>query len=391
MTSRKVFFWLHLCCGVVAGLVIFIMAVTGSLLSFERQINVWADGYRVEPSSANAGHLPVETLLSGLSTPPAALLLRSDRSAPAEAVYGRDRTVLLNPYTGAVLGEASKASREFFEVIERWHRTLGAQGENRAFGRAFTGACNLAFLFIVISGPVLWWPKQWTWSRVKPVLLFRKGVDGRARDWNWHNVIGVWCAIPLFIIVLSGVVMSYPWANNALYRITGNEPPAPRQGGPGGPGGRPGQGREGRERKDPSLAWAGLNDFWTRAEQQAPGWKSISLRLPNNPGAALAFSIDSGNGGQPQKRATLTFNRKTGEAQWETFSSNNLGRQLRTLARFSHTGEAGGMLGIVVAFLASTGAAVLSCTGIMLAVRRLYRWRQRKNAAREPVLDAQLM
>jgi uncharacterized iron-regulated membrane protein len=362
--------------------VIFIMAVTGSLLAFERQINVWADGHRVTAPSANAKHIPAETLLGGMEATPTALTLRSDPTAPAEAAYGRERTVMLNPYTGEVLGEASKRSRDFFALVERLHRTLGAQGESRAFGRAFTGASNFAFLFIVISGPILWWPKQWTWSRVKPTLLFRRGVDGRARDWNWHNVIGIWCALPLFIIVLSGVIMSYQWANDALYRITGNQPPVRRAGGPerlGRPGGR----------SDPGLAWAGLNSFWTRAEQEIPGWKSISLRFPNSPRAPLTFSIDAGNGDEPQKRATLTFDRKTGETQRETFSSNNLGRQLRTLARFSHTGEAGGMVGVIVAFLASTGAAVLTCTGIMLAVLRLYRFRRRKSPEKEAVVALQ--
>src|SRR5581483_3076159 len=35
---RKVFFWLHLSVGVTAGLFIFVMAATGVLLTFERQI-----------------------------------------------------------------------------------------------------------------------------------------------------------------------------------------------------------------------------------------------------------------------------------------------------------------------------------------------------------------
>src|SRR5262249_41557390 len=115
--------------------------------------------------------------------------------------------------------------------------------------------------------------------------------------------------------------------------------------------------------------------------------------LPNSAQAPLAFSIDTGNGGQPQKRAMLTFNRKNGEVQWETFATNNLGRQLRILARFGHTGEAAGILGQAIAFLASAAAVVLVYTGIFLAARRLHRWRSRgkdKQKAVEPELDAQL-
>jgi len=24
----------------------------------------------------------------------------------------------------------------------------------------------------------------------------------KARDWNWHNVLGIWCALPLLVIAL---------------------------------------------------------------------------------------------------------------------------------------------------------------------------------------------
>ena len=50
----------------------------------------------------------------------------------------------------------------------------------------------------------------------------------RARDFNWHNTIGFWYAAPLFLIVISAVVISYTWAGNLVYRIVGETPPAPR-------------------------------------------------------------------------------------------------------------------------------------------------------------------
>src|SRR3974390_942544 len=34
-------------------------------------------------------------------------------------------------------------------------------------------------------------------------LLFRGALKDRAREWNWHNVIGIWAAVPLFFIVLT--------------------------------------------------------------------------------------------------------------------------------------------------------------------------------------------
>jgi len=57
---------------------------------------------------------------------------------------------------------------------------------------------------------------------VRASIAFPAGLRGKARDWNWHNVLGIWCALPLLVIVLTGVVMSFDWANAMLFRLTGS-------------------------------------------------------------------------------------------------------------------------------------------------------------------------
>ena len=63
---RKIIFWLHLPVGVIAGIVILNMCVTGVLLTYEKQITSWADtrGYRSAPPATQTQHLPVETLIT---------------------------------------------------------------------------------------------------------------------------------------------------------------------------------------------------------------------------------------------------------------------------------------------------------------------------------------
>ena len=135
---------------------------------------------------------------------------------------------MVDAYTGEVLGEANQGVRTFFRTVTEWHRWFGAKPDKRSTPRAITGAANLAFLGLVISGLYLWMPRQWTWRHVQPVLWFRGRLTGKARDFNWHNVIGFWSAVPLFFIVISGAVMSYPWANNLIYTLTGDKPPRRR-------------------------------------------------------------------------------------------------------------------------------------------------------------------
>jgi uncharacterized iron-regulated membrane protein len=387
---RRVIFWCHLVAGAVAGSIVLIMSVTGVLLTYERQVNAWADtrALRSAPPSG-ATRLAPDALLATVraANPGVAvttLTMWSDPSAPAAAALGQ-RTVYVNPYSGQMLGEAAAQPRTFFRKMTDWHRWLGVTGEGRATARMITGACNLAFLFLVVSGFYLWVPRAWSWRQVRAVLWFRGGLAGKARDFNWHNTIGLWSAIPLFVIVASGVVMSYPWANDLVYRVNGEAPPGRAGGAGGGPGGA-GGGRGGGGASADAPASASLDASWARATQQVEDWRSISVRVPGGSAETAAFTIDRGTGGAPQKRGTLTVNTRTAEVvKWEPFSSLTPGRRLRSYVRFGHTGEAWGVIGQTVAGLVSLGAAVLVYTGLSLAIRRFWAWRARRASVRASI------
>ena len=396
MTFRKVFFWLHLACGVVAGAVILIMSVTGVLLMYEKQIMAWADEreYR-SPPPAGAARLPVETLIAKVrdarEAMPGTATLRSDSEAPALLGFGREGAVYINPYSGQILGEGSPGVRRFFRAVTDWHRWLGAKEESRASGRAITGASNLAFLFIVVSGLYLWLPRSWSRQSLRAITWFRTGLPGKSRDFNWHNVIGLWCCVPLFFVVLSGVVISYPWAGDLVYRAAGTEPPGAKSKEPQGGNeskrvGRPGGGAPGFAAPPVDLDLSGLDQHWQEAERQVPAWQAITLRLPASDRAPLSFTVDEGGAGQPQKRRTLLVNRRTGERRWETFASLDAGRRLRSWLRFVHTGEYYGMAGQTIAGVASLGGVFLVYTGLALAWRRFWAWRARRARNEERVL-----
>jgi len=371
-TFRKILFWSHLTCGVVAGIVILTMSVTGVLLTYEKQFLFWADTrhYDIRPP-ADGARLSIEQLLAKTGESPAvvpvAVTVRADATAPVALSVAGGKTVYANPYTGEVLGGGAPEVRQLFGRITGWHRWLGVEGEGRAVGKAVTGASNLLFLFIVVSGFYLWFPRQWKWAHFKQIIWFRRGLPGKARDFNWHNVIGFWSLIPLFLVVLSATVISYPWASNLAYRVAGEAPPppAPRPSGP-----PPARGAV------PGISTRGIDPLWVRAEQFTPGWQSINLRLPVSDDAPLTFAIDHGMGGEPQKKANLTLNRQTGEAmKWEPFTSFSPGRRFRTILRFTHTGEVLGVVGQTIAGIVTLGSVFLVWTGIALAWRRLMAWR----------------
>ncbi len=387
---RKILFWTHLIAGAVAGVIILIMSVTGVLLAYEKQIVAYVDRSAAKPGMAIAAatgsaRLGVEALLANVRSvrgaTPSNVTLRADLQEPATVTLGRD-TLMVNPTTGEPIAASPAGARAFFRFVTDWHRWLGASAENRTGLRAITGASNLLFLFIVVSGLYLWMPRKWSWQSVRAVLLFRGGLTGKARDFNWHNVAGFWCFVPLFFVVLSGVVISYPWASNMVYQAYGMQ--APAQGKGKGKGGEGKQRERGRQEVAPvaEIDLAGMDALVTRAQQQVPEWRSITFAVPASVNAPVVFNLDSGSGGQPQKRATLTLDRATGSVvKYETFSDQEPGRQARTWMRFVHTGEYYGLLGQTVAGIASAGGALLVWTGLALAYRRFRAWLERTRRA----------
>lgn len=381
-TFRNIVFWTHLGVGLVAGLVILLMSVTGVLLTYERQTIAWADARANRPAAAAVAEpLPVEAVLAtaqaaegGAAT---GVTLYRDAGRPAEVAFGRERIVFVDRATGEVLGNGSPATRALMSSLRDWHRWIGRDGDSRPAARAITGACNLGFLFLVVSGFYLWWPRNWKKPAVKSVTLFKRGLRGKARDFNWHNVIGFWSAIPLFVVVASAVVISYPWASNLVYRAAGEAPPPPRQRRPEG----------GRGPRRPANV-DGLNLLWTRAAERAPEARGISMRVPGGKDAEATFTLDTGTGGEPQKKAELKLDRKTGaEVEYAPFEAQSKGRRWRSILRFAHTGEVLGLLGQTVAGLVTLGSAVLVWTGIALALRRFLAWSGRRRRAATPALE----
>lgn len=404
---RKVLFWSHLVIAVGVGLIVLVMSVTGVLLTYQRQIQSWADtrGLDGAPPRTEMSRRPVAELIeaarAGSDTAPTAITWRSDPQAPVEVAFGRERTVFLNGYTGAILGEGSASTRAFFQFVLRWHRWMGAGGENRAVGKAITGFANLGFLFLVLSGIYLWVPRHWTRKVVRNVTWFRRGLSPKARDFNWHHVIGLWMWAPLVVIVTSGVVISYPWASDAVYRLAGDRPPASAGHGPGPQAQGPGLRSDTRSQQGPgpgapavapsdTLVTAGIDRFFSIAASRVDGWKSLSLNLPAT-GETVSFTIDRGTGGQPQKRATLVLESVSGhEVGWEPFSAGTAGRQARSILRFAHTGEVLGLAGQTLAGLATLGTTFLVWTGLFLTWRRYKAWRKRRREDRlhsQPVVS----
>jgi len=391
MKLRSLLFWTHLTAGVIAGVVILIMSATGVLLTFQQSVLKMVEGSQREVvPRAGAVRLDTDALLALVrawspQAQPTTITFENDPAASVAIALGTQGTVFVNPYTGEILGTGSARARAFYRTVTSWHRYLGAEGERRAGARAITGACNAAFLVLGITGLFIWWPRQWTKKHLGAVTVFRRGLRGKARDFNWHNTIGFWCAPVIVVLTATGMVISYTWASNLVYTITGSpRPAAARPAAAEGerPGGR--SDRAGRGEAPMAVASAPIASHVARAAQQLPTWRTMIVRLPPRANGPVAVSMSDRAHWNSFARSTLTLDGATGSTvRWEPYSETSPGQKLRGWMRFAHTGELGGIAGELIAGTASLGGSFLVWTGLALSLRRFLAWLVRRRAVRQ--------
>ncbi|HXC61008.1 MAG TPA: PepSY-associated TM helix domain-containing protein, partial [Steroidobacteraceae bacterium] len=388
---RRILFWAHLSCGVLAGLFILSMSVTGVLLTYEHQMVDSAVRRNYIASAAGQQRLTADELAVAARAAGGdrrvSLVFDADPGAPVTVSAVRETVALLNPVTGATITDAAAGPRGFFRAVENWHRWLG--GSARSPGAILLDYANLLFLFITLSGLYLWLPAVWRWRTVRGLLLFqRKYINAKVRDFNWHHVFGAWMLVPLFLIALSGVVMSFPWANNLVYATFGEQAPQ-RGGGPiPGPGGgaaaRPDQRLPGAQdgsqpqrsaaAQEGSSQRASLQQLLDATTARIDNWQRVTLPLTGR-GERVELAVELRSDERRPPRRTVVLNRADAsvvEIQGATGAATpSRGQQARTWLRFVHTGEQYGIVGQTIAGLASLAACFLVYTGLALAWRRL--------------------
>lgn len=377
---RSALFWLHLVAGLIAGLVIALMCLTGAALALEKQIVAWAerDARRII-APAEATRAPLTALVERAraiapESKPITLVATADPTIALAISRGRGDVVYANPYTGEVRAPASTRVRDSLKFLEQLHRALALSGDQRPIGKAINGACNLAFCFLAVSGLYLWWPRNLSWRSVRAVALFNWRLTGKGRDFNWHNAIGLWTAPVLIVLTLTALPISYRWASDGVFRLFGDTPPAANNEGPArNESSAPRDGTASANHAAPATA-LDLDLLLARARTEIPGAESYTLRLNAPPRAATATVVVRESGAWPRTaNTTLTLDAKTGAlVRRESFDDLTAGRRARTWTRFLHTGEALGRVGQLVAGLACLGGCVLVYTGFALVWRRFF-------------------
>ncbi|MBA3854320.1 MAG: hypothetical protein C0503_07885 [Gemmatimonas sp.] len=408
---RTVFFWTHLSIGMLAGLLILLMSVTGVMLGFERQMIAWIDGApRVE--AASGAPLPLDSLLTRAAVARAdvaSVLIKRDATQPV-TIRLRERgaaPVLVHPATGAVLSPSGDGSgQKFFSALRRWHRWVGVQStELRAQMKIVAGSANLVFLALVLSGLYLWWPRRWTFARLRATAIPQWHRSGHVRDFNWHNALGFWFAIPLAVIVATAAFISFRWPGQYLDIALGSEQErvaartaiaearaARATGIASAASPTTAQAASRREAPTPSPVRetdAPLAQYIVVASERHPKWAQLTISMPDAKASETRVAVAEGNTYRPDLRWTLELDRATASvASASGYADLSAARKIRAWVRFGHTGEVFGLPGQILATIASAVGVLLVWTGFALAWRRLLSWLRARRRRSVPAVAA---
>ncbi|MGC3948821.1 MAG: PepSY-associated TM helix domain-containing protein, partial [Chryseolinea sp.] len=125
--------------------------------------------------------------------------------------------VYLNPYTGEVL-KVSDEYATFFRFILDGHFYLWLPYQ---IGQPVVATATLIFVVMLISGIILWWPKNKSASRQR--FTIKRNARWRRRNYDLHNVLGFYSSAIALVLALTGLVWGFQWFAKGLHTVAGGQ------------------------------------------------------------------------------------------------------------------------------------------------------------------------
>ena len=233
---RNLAFYLHRYLGLVLGLLLIFIGITGSLLIFEREI----ENFSVSRQFGNV--IPQEQAVSldrvtenARSTypdwdieyikwsenPQKPLTLRMvERDINPNIYMDGEHQVFIDPYTGNVLGDRIERYT-YYRFLLNLHYRLFIPGDTGVY---ITGVAGLLLLIISATGIYLWSG----WRRLVSGFKIKLNASVKRANYDLHKVIGIIAAIFLLITAFTGVCwnfedISYPVINALTFSSEAEE------------------------------------------------------------------------------------------------------------------------------------------------------------------------
>jgi uncharacterized iron-regulated membrane protein len=393
----KIFFRrIHLYLSLAAGLVILIACLTGAILVFEKdlQMAMSKKRYYVE---AGTSKLSTDQLVKAVKDryPDAKInglkvYEAADRSAEVSAVFPAKKdanaeapkanaekkgppqrqpgfTIFVNPYTGDVLEKYTYRETGFYQVFAMHRWLLGGEG---SVGKYIVGVSTFIFLFILLTGLILWWPK--TRKIMQQRLRIKRNAGWKRINHDLHLVFGFYSAIFLFIIAFTGLAWSFEWFNNGIYAVTNSPlkaPPPPKSAYVAG-----------AKRISYDEALAAGKSVYTGAE-------FYTISLPKDSAEAITINALPKKAVHENATDAVYLDQYSGSVLGKmTYADRSLGARVRSTFKPVHTGSIWGLPSKIIALLVCLCGVTFPITGTIMWINRTRKKNKVKEKKAEPGL-----
>jgi len=370
-TFKKINNWLHLWLGLISGIIVFIVCVTGCVWVFNEEITALMEPETRIERQDKPVIMPSKLMqIAGNLYPGVKISYAQYQQGRAVHVglgerRGPSMTIKVNPYTGEVIKKEvhKKGQTNFFRWVLNGHRFLWLPFE---IGRPIVNYGTLVFVILLITGLVWWYPKKWTKSTRDKSFKIKWDGSFKRVNLDLHNVLGFYSLLFLLAIAMTGMVYGIKWYSEGLYWVTSGGDKLP--------------GRGEREASSDSLM---ANKFYTPQQAIDKAWTKVISENPKSEGFYYSFPDTAKaksviyitiypNSGQFYNNKGYSFDQHTlkqlpkDKVYGTPFEEASFGPKLRRMNYDIHVGSILGFPGKVLAFLSSLIGASLPVTGFLV-------------------------
>lgn len=372
---RKIFRNIHLWLSVPFGILITLICFSGAALVFEKEVMELCHRELYFVKKVEAAPLPMEQLMTKVaatlpdSVSVTGVTVSSDPERAYQVTLSKPHraSMYVNQYTGEIMGKYERAP--FFNFMFRMHRWLldsMKQDGGIFWGKMIVGTSTLMFVFVLISGVVVWWPR--TRKALKNSLKIVANKGWRRFWYDLHVAGGMYALVFLLAMALTGLTWSFQWYRTGFYKTFGVEvQPSMGHGNAAANATAKGGKRKGSPEGRKHSPYTNWQQVYEQLAEANPDYKLISV---SDGSASIALPRFGNQRGTDRYK----FNPRNGEITETTLYKDldNSGK-IRGWIYSVHVGSWGGMLTRILTFIAALVGASLPLTGYYLWLRKKIR------------------
>ncbi len=377
MNFKKIVSFLHLWLGLITGLVVFVVAITGCIYTFEHEIQEITQPYR-KVKEVGAVQLPPSQIKAIAEAAAPGMEVRriyyeTPENASMALYYADDAPyfylTFIDQYTGEVL-KVKNLREDFFTIVLYLHMTLLLP-----YGGEVIAVCTLVFLVMLVTGIVLWWPKNSNQKAIKTKFKIKWNGRWRRKNYDLHSVLGFYASWILVFIAITGLVWSYSWVESSLYYVLSGGEQLIEQ--------TPLSSDSTRSSQNHLVPT--IDQAWYKVLQEDASIRGTAVYLPHGSDGVISIysSPDYGTYGRLDWRYfdQYTLQEKEVNHFRGRHANTTFAQKVLKMNYDIHTGGVLGLTGKFLAFFASLIAASLPVTGVLLYIGRKKAFKQENKTA----------